>query len=303
MFRKLISLFVLLSAWLAACGPAATQAPAAKLNVVATFSILGDLVKNVAGDRVDLHILVGPDADTHTFEPNPADGTALAEAQVIFENGLGFESWLDNLYASSGSKAKRVVVTQGITPGSITIGDEAGEIDPHAWQDVSYAMTMVTIIRDTLVAEDAANAETYKANADAYLKQLQELDDSIKQQVASLPAGRRKLVTNHDALGYFAKRYGFELVGNALGSSTEGSEPSAAEIVALIEEVKGAGVPTIFTENVENSKVIEQVAQEAGVVVGQPLYTDALGQPGTDGDSYLKMMRHNVEAIVAGLKG
>jgi zinc/manganese transport system substrate-binding protein len=274
-----------------------------KLNVVATFSILGDLVQTVAGDNIQLHTLVGPDGDTHTYEPIPADGVALAQANLIFENGLGFETWLDKLYTASASKAKRVVVTTGVTPGKIAIGDAAGHTDPHAWQDVTYSMGMVAIIRDTLVAQDPTHAAAYQANAAAYLKQLHDLDGYIQQQSSTLPADRRKLVTNHDALGYFASRYGYQVIGDVLGSvSTESSEPSAAEIARLIGEIKGAGVPAIFTENIENSAVISQVAQEAGVKVAPPLYTDALGKPGTTGDSYLKMMRYNVDTIVAALK-
>jgi ABC-type Zn uptake system ZnuABC Zn-binding protein ZnuA len=312
MFRQIVLPISLASTiLLAACvaptplgGAQAANSSSAKLNVVATFSILGDLVKNVAGDNIELRTLVGPDADTHTFEPIPADGVALSSANVIFENGFGFETWLDDLYASSGSKARRVVVTEGLTAGVIGVGDEAGETDPHAWQDVTYTMSMVNLIRDALVKEDSANAETYTANAAAYLNQLSELDQYITQQVATIPTAHRKLVTNHDALGYFAQRYGFEIIGTALGTgSTDTGDPSAADIARLVDEVRNAGVPAIFTENVENSKVIEQVASEAGVVVGQPLYTDALSQPGSEGDTYLKMMHHNINAIVAGLRG
>ena len=296
---------LLLSLLLAACGAIPNSAPAgsATLNVVATFSILGDLVQTVAGNNFQVHTLVGPDGDTHTYEPIPADGVALAQANLIFENGLGFETWLDKLYSASASKAKRVVVTTGVTPGQIAIGDAAGQTDPHAWQDVSYAMGMVNTIRDTLVAEDPGHAAAYQANAAAYLKQLQDLDGTIQQQASLIPADRRKLVTNHDALGYFAKRYGFQVIGSALGSiSTEASEPSAAEIAKLTDEIKSAGVPAIFTENIENSAVIAQVAQEAGVKVAPPLYTDALGKPGTNGETYLKMMRYNIDTIVAALK-
>src|SRR5579859_4450388 len=298
--------FIVLSLLLAGCGLLpASSAPAAgaKLDVVATFSILGDLVQAVAGDNIQLHTLVGPDGDTHTYEPIPADGVALAQANVIFENGLGFETWLNKLYTASGSKAMRVVVTTGVTPGKIAIGDAAGETDPHAWQDVSYSIGMVNVISATLVAQDPAHAAAYQANAAAYLRQLQDLDSYIQQQSNALPAERRKLVTNHDALGYFAKRYGFQVVGDVLGSvSTEASEPSAAEIAKLTDEIKSAGVHAIFTENIENSAVINQVAQESGVKVPPPLYTDALGQPGTPGETYLKMMRYNIDTIVTALK-
>jgi len=304
MRRVGVRVFILLSFILAACGGLpGGAAGSGQPNVVATFSVLGNMVQTVAGDNFKVHVLVGPDGDTHTYEPIAADGVALAQADLIFENGLGFETWLNKLYTASGSKAKRVVVTSGVTPGKIAIGSEAGATDPHAWQDVTYSMAMVAIIRDTLVAQDPAHAAAYQANAAAYLKQLQDLDTYIQQQSSSLPAGRRKLVTNHDSLGYFAKRYGFTVIGDALGAvSTEASEPSAAEIARLIDEVKTAGVPAIFTENIENAAVINQVALEAGVKVAPPLYTDALGQPGTPGETYLKMMRYNIDTIVTALK-
>lgn len=296
-----LTLAVVAAVALAACS-SPTPASQNKLRVVATFSILGNLVQNVAGDKIELRTLVGPDADTHTFEPSPADAAALTDALLIFENGLGFESWLDDLYQASGSQAARVIATGGTAPEVITIGAEAGETDPHAWQDVGNSIKMVRIIRDELVKADPAHAAAYQANAETYLHSLTELDRYIVAQAAALPAGRRKLVTNHDALGYFAGRYGFEIVGNAISSvSTESGDPSAAQVAALVDEITSAGVPAIFTENVENSKVIEQIAREAGVTVGQPLYTDALGVPGADGDTYLKMMRHNIDAIVNGL--
>ena len=277
---------VLASLLLAACGPLPTgRAPAGgQLNVVATFSILGNLVQTVAADNIQLHILVGPDGDAHTYEPIPADEVALAQASLIFENGLGFEPWLTKLYPASGSQAIRIVVTTGVTPRTIAIGAAAGATDPHAWQDVTNTQAMVALIRDTLAAQDPALAAVYQANAAAYLQQLQDLDAYIQQQARTVPADRRKLVTNHDSLGYFAARYGFQMMGDVLGSvSTEASQPSAAQIARLTDEIKGAGVAAIFTENIENSAVINQVAQEAGVTVAPPLYTDALGKPGTAG--------------------
>lgn len=299
--RRALPALLLAALLFAACvGPA--PADSGKLRVVATFSILGDLVRNVGGDLIDLRVLVGPDADTHTFEPTPADAASLTQASVVFENGLGLERWLDSLVQASGTQARQVVVTSGIQPGTIGLGDDKGTVDPHAWQDVSNAIKMVAAIQDGLTTADPAHASVYKANADRYTQTLTELDTTIAAQAAALPPDRRRLVTNHDALGYFAARYGFEIIGTALSSvSTEAGDPSAAQVAALAAEIKSAGVPAIFTENVENSKVIDQIARESGAVVGQPLYTDALGQPGSDGDTYVKMMRHNIAAIVAGL--
>jgi ABC-type Zn uptake system ZnuABC Zn-binding protein ZnuA len=313
----LSALLVLLSA----CGGADTAAPATtvvpaasttneKLDVVATFSILGDLVQNVGGDRVAVRTLVGPGGDAHTFEPSPADSVALSEASLVFENGLGFEPWLDELYTSSGSRATRVVVTERIEPikategGEQAAGDQPGhdESDPHVWSDAGNAIRMVETIRDALAKADTANADTYNANAERYLAELKGLDDFIVAETNKLPSQRRKLVTIHDTFGYFARRYGYEMVGTALGStSTEAADPSAGELARLIEQIKAAGVPAIFAENVHNPNLMNRIAADAGVKLGPSLYTDALGEPGSEGDTYLKMMRYNVSAIVTAL--
>lgn len=296
---------------LAGCGNSQSNETVAsangeKLKVVATFSILGDLVQNVGGDKIELHTLVGPGGDTHTFEPSPRDSVALVEAKLIFENGLGLEPWLDKLYTASGSQTKRIVVTEGLEPITLTRGDsdEPGhsEFDPHIWHDVANVIHEVEVIRDALATADPANTKTYQANAQIYLGQLKELDAWVVGEVEKLPQARRKLVTSHDTFGYFAHRYGFEVVGSGLGSiSTEAGDPSAAAVASLIEEVKAAGVPVIFAENVSNPKLMEQIAAEAGVTLGPPLYTDALTEPGGNGDTYLKMMRHNVATLVMAL--
>ncbi|MBI4504245.1 MAG: zinc ABC transporter substrate-binding protein [Chloroflexi bacterium] len=306
----------------------ATPAPAAqrqaatlsgpRLKVVATFSILGDLVRTVGGERLDLRVLVGPESDTHTFEPSPADVAALAEATLVFENGLGFEPWLDKLYASARSRARRVIVTVGLpSPIPATDGDHGGgdkpdrdqaeqsahgEFDPHVWHDAQNAMHMVRAIRDALAQADPANAATYRANAERYLAELEALDAWIIQRVATLPAARRKLVTAHDTFAYFARRYGFAIVGTALGSfTTETADPSAARIVELVREIRAAGVPAIFAENVSNPRLMQRIAAEAGVALVPDLYTDALGKPNSPGDTYVKVIRSNVEKIVTAL--
>jgi ABC-type Zn uptake system ZnuABC Zn-binding protein ZnuA len=241
------------------------------------------------------------------------------EAELIFENSLGLETWLDDLYAASGSQAKRVVVTEEheeheehseadehAAEGEHEEHGEAdghahGEIDPHVWHDVTNVMHEVEVIRDALAEADPTNAQSYQANAEAYLAELKELDGWITAEVKKLPENRRKLVTSHDTFGYFARRYGFEVVGSGLGATTETSDPSAAEMANLIEEIKSVGVPAIFAENVSNPKLMERIAAEAGVTLGPELYTDALGEPGSDGDTYLKMMRYNVAALVRAL--
>lgn len=334
MFHKtLLTSLVIAGLLLAACAPAATPAPTTgKIKVVATYSIVGDMVQNVAGDKIDLRVLVGPDGDAHTFEPTPQDGVALKEARLIVENGLEFETWLDDLYTSSGSQAVRAAVSDGLEPlaapeegehhadehsheeGEAKGTEEAhsegeepghahGEFDPHIWHSTANAAVMVKNIQNALSTLDPANAAIYKANAEKYLAEIVALENFIKEQVNSLPAERRKLVTTHDTLGYFARAYGFEIVGTALGSiSTEAGDPAADELAGLVNDIKAAGVPSIFAENVANEKLMTQIAAEAGVKLAPTLYTDALGPSGSAGETYLKMMRYNVETIVAALR-
>lgn len=325
---------------LVACGSQPAAAPIAAptnapepLNVIATYSILGDFVTTIGGDLVNVTTLVGPGGDAHTYEPKPSDSAALAEAAILFENGLFFEEWLDDLYSASGSQATRVVVTEKITPlpapeggehdehaedeehteeaGTATVSGtpEAeehaeGEFDPHVWHDPTNAMAMVEAVRAALVAADPANTATYDANAKAYTTQLTELNAFVEQEVAKLPAERRKLVTSHDTFGYFAARYGFEIVGTALGAvSTEVADPAAGELAELVGDIQAAGVPAIFAENVSNQDLMETIAREAGVVLAPTLYTDALGEPGSEGATYVEMIRYNVMTIVNALLG
>ncbi|HEV2108104.1 MAG TPA: zinc ABC transporter substrate-binding protein [Thermomicrobiales bacterium] len=287
---------------------AQSPSPDEPLQVIASFSILGDLVANVGGDAVSLTTLVRVGADAHTFEPTPADVENLAEADLIVMNGLGFETWLDDLYEAADTDAERVVVTTGLDllPAGEGQHEEEGrargESDPHVWHDVNNVVLMVEAIRDALVAANPANADVYRANADAYLAELEKLDAFIVEQVETLPEERRKLVTSHDTFGYFADRYGFEVIGTALGSaSTEVADPSAREIVELVDEIRASGVPAIFAENVSNSALMEQIAEEAGVELAPKLYTDALGEPGGEAGAYIDMMRYNVTTIVEAL--
>ncbi len=304
-----------------------------KLNVVATFSVLADLVRNVAGDKVELVVLVDRNTDAHEYEPSPSDAAKLANAQLLFENGLMFETWLDRLYESSGSTARRVVVSEGIQPRLyMHAHDEAehahdhgkekahdhgkekahdhshekeaghahGEFDPHAWLDVRNAIEMVRNIAQALSDADPANAAFYEANAQAYIAVLEALDEEIVSLVEQIPEEARLLVTPHEALGYFADRYGFKLVGSLLGGMDR--EPSAQDIAKLVEEIKATGVKAIFTENIVNPQLFDRIAQEAGVKIGPRLFTDALGAPDSPGATYVDMMRYNVRSIVEALR-
>lgn len=286
---------------LAACQAAPTPgpAPASPPRVVATFSVLGDLVQRVAGGRVALTILVGPDSDTHSYEPTPGDTRALADAQVIFANGAGFEPWLAGLVTAARTAPPPILVTDGLA--LLSAGPD--EVDPHVWQSVANVRRIVARIEAALTAADPAHAADYQANAAAYQRELAALDADLAAQIQALPVERRKLVTNHDTFAYLARDYGFVIVGDALGgASTEGSEPSAAEIAALAEAVRAQGVPAVFAENIGQAGVLERIAQEAGVTLGPRLYTDALSAAGGPADTYLALMRYNVAAIVGALR-
>jgi zinc/manganese transport system substrate-binding protein len=285
--------------------PPHLSAQASKPIVVTSFSILGDLTRQVAGDAVELHSLVGPDADAHTFEPTPADAVLLAKAQLVLVHGMDFDPWFDRLLGASGSRALRVEVSRGL-PDPIQAGDhdehDHGDLDPHVWHDVNNALFMVGQIRDALIRIDGANAAVYQANAARYVGELQTLDRWILDQVGALPTERRKLMTSHESLNYLARRYGFQLIGAALPLSTEAADPFASQVAALVESVKAADVPAIFVENVTNRVIVERIAEAAGVKVAPPLYTDALGAAGGPADTYMKLMQHNIQTIVGALR-
>jgi zinc/manganese transport system substrate-binding protein len=283
------------------------EAQAARIGVVATFSIVGDLTANVGGDRIKLVTLVGPNGDVHTFEPNPADSVTLRTAALIVENGVGLEPWLDDLYAASGSAATRVVVTAGYPLLALAEADghqdahghAAGELDPHAWQDPAAAIHMVGVIRDALARADPNNAAAYQANAARYLEQLRTLEAWASEEVERVPAANRKLVTTHESFNYFAARFGFSVIGTALPTSTEAADPSVGELSALVEAIKATGVPTIFAENATNPRLMQRVAQAANVKVA--VLFDVLGEPTSAGGTYLDLIRHNVSSIADGL--
>ena len=278
-----------------------TPAHADKIKAIATISIIGDVIENVARGAVDLVVLVGPDGDAHEYEPIPVDSVNIAKADIIFENGLHLEHWLDKLYSASGSKAKRIVVSGGVSPRIFE--DNPQETDPHAWQDVTNVILYTQNARDALAAIDPANKDLYESNAKNYIQQLQVLDGWVKTEVAAIPVDKRKLVTNHDALGYFARRYGFRIIGAVIPSATtEAADPSAKETADLLNIIKSNGVRAIFSENMANPKLARTLSQEAGVEVGPELYTDALGSLGSNGETYLKMIRHNVKIFVEYLK-
>lgn len=286
------------------------------LHVVATYSILGDLVNQVAGGHARVTVLVGPGGDAHTYEPTPQDSVALHDAAIVFENGLGFETWLDKLYAASGSLARRVVVSGGLTPRRADAGHgghshghdhdhddhQHGEVDPHIWHDVRHARSMVEAIAQAMINADPGHAVLFASNRDAALARLDALHAWVSEQVDLIPPQRRVLVTTHDTFGYFADRYGFRVVNLMVSFTTEAADPSAAELAAVIDRIRSLGVPAVFAESIVNPKLTEQVAREAGVRTVATLYTDALGEAGGPADTYEKLMRHNVTQMVEALQ-
>ncbi len=269
-----------------------------RLAVVATYSILGEWVQEVGGPRVKVVTLVGPGGDAHTYQPVPQDSVSLKRASVVFENGLDFEGWLDKLFESSGSAARRVAVTQGIDAQRIVTLGEIEELDPHVWHDPILAISMVQAIADALAETDPANADEYRTRADDYIGELRRLDAWIREQTVRVPESRRVLVTTHDTFGYFADRYGFEVLSVMGSVSSEAADPSAAEVAAVVQQIRARQVPAVFAENILSPRLTEQIAREAGVQLVGTLYTDALGAADSPGASYLSMMRFNVQTIV-----
>lgn len=275
------------------------QSPDGRIPVAATFSILGEFVRQVGGDRIQVTVLVGPNGDAHAFEPLPGDMRALMKARLIFENGLGFEPWLDRL--GQPIRARCVLVTNGIRPRPFALGSRSVP-DPHVWQDAGLAARMVENIRDALAASDPTHAAEYRRQAEAYRAQLSALDAWIRAEAEKIPPARRTLVTSHDTLGYFSRAYGFTLVGTVMGSGAEGSEPSARQLSELAGKIRALQAPALFTENIRNPGLMRKLADETGVRVVTTLYTDALGEPGSGGGDYLSMMRHNVREITGALR-
>ena len=265
-----------------------------RLNVVASFSILGDFVRNVGGDRVNVTTLVGPNSDSHVYVPAPADAKKVADAKLVFVNGLGFEGWLSRLLKAAGGKAAVVTTTAGIAP--LKVGSEA---DPHAWQSVGNAKIYVANIRDALVAVAPADAEVFKSNAAAYLADLDALERNLREAIAKIPESRRKVISTHSAFGYFAAAYGVEFIA-PLGVSTE-SEASARDIARIITQIRAAKIPAVFMENVTDPRLIGRISAETGARVGGTLYSDSLTGEKGDSPTYIAMVRHNIKALTSAL--
>ena len=303
---------------LAALGVATTSPSWAtdELKVVTSFTILGDMARNVGGERVALTTLVGPDGDAHVFEPTPADARALAEADLVIVNGLGFEGWIDRLVKASGYKGPVIVASEGIAAlkaeeehghghGDAHDSDEKaekhedhhheGEFDPHGWQDLANGRIYVANIARALAAADPAHADDYRRRADAYDDKLVALDRDIRSRLDVVPADRRKVITSHDAFQYFGRAYGIDFHA-PVGLSTE-DEPSAGEVAALIRQMRDEGIRVLFVDNISDPRLVQQLAREADAVIGGTLYSDSLSGSTGPAPTYMDMFRHNVSEI------
>jgi zinc/manganese transport system substrate-binding protein len=296
MFRRDLLAMALLGAALPASAQTTNRTGP---KVVATFSILGDLVGEVGGGEIELAVVVGPDTDAHTYQPKPSDARTIAQARALVSNGLGFDGWIDRLAKAAPFTGRTIVVTTGVPTLEAQSSGRGHGIDPHCWQDVTRTRRYVANVAEGLLAVDAANAARYHARAEAYDRRLAVLDQWIKAEIAKVPAPQRKAITSHESLHYFAQAYGVQL--EAPRGYTNDSEPSARDVAALIRLVREQKIKALFIENMTNPRLIEQIARESGGVVGARLYTDALSPPDGPAATYEAMMRHNVTALVAGM--
>lgn len=277
---------------------------AAPLEVVTSFSILGDFVRQVGGERVSVHALVGVDGDTHAFQPRPSDARRAGGAAVVIANGLGFDDWLQRLARSGGYRGEIVIASRGVNTIAMADDDHGGDhdhgaVDPHAWQDVRNAQRYIANIAAALIAADPAGADVYRANAERYHAALQALDAEIRAAIAALPAERRKVVSSHAAFGYYANAYGLRFLA-PVGVSNN-AEPTAQGVARLIRQLKAEKAPAVFLENIADPRLMDRIRAESGARIGGTLYSDALSAaPGPAAD-YLALMRHNTRTLVEAL--
>jgi zinc/manganese transport system substrate-binding protein len=306
--RRLLAVLVMLTV---SAGVSAQEST--PLRVVATFSILGDMVQRIAGDRVALTTIVGPNTDAHSFEPTPVHAKALSQAQVVVLNGLDFEGWLPRLLKASGFKGRQILASRGVTPrllGEEKHGDgkaneahghgHASDVDPHAWQSLVNGQIYAQNIADGLSSADPSNKAYYQKRASAYIAEMKLLHEQIKAMLAAVPRERRKVITSHDAFGYFAEAYDVQFI-SAVGFSS-GAEPSARDIAAIVKQARKEGVSALFLENATNPRLVEQIARETGAQTEGTLYPDALAPEHEPAGTYLGMFHWNAGQLIHGLK-
>lgn len=326
-----LTLFFILMTLGGMTGRVQAQAPAEPIRVVATFSILADMVRQVGGDRVQLTTIVGPNGDAHAFEPTPRDTRALGKAQVLVRNGLGFEGWLPRLLEASGFHGRDIVASEGVRPRILSDEEQAahpaehadhdhdhdhahgdahpdheahahaGNVDPHAWQDLANGTLYVRNIARGLAAIDPAHADEYRRRADAYIARLQAEDQDWRARLAAIPPAQRVMMTTHDAFGYLGQAYGIRII-SVLGLSSE-AEPSAGALARIIDQIRDRGIRAMFLEKAVNPTLMRRITQETGARLGGTLYSDTLDASGTPAGTYLGMFQWNAQLILQAMKG
>jgi ABC-type Zn uptake system ZnuABC Zn-binding protein ZnuA len=297
-----ITIIAIAAIFLAACGSAPSKSGGA-LNVLASTTFLADIAQNVAGDRAQVMSLLPFGADPHSYQSAPSDVAKISKSKVLILNGVEYEHFIETLLENAGGERIIVTATDGLTPNQMEDEENAGQItgDPHMWLDPNRVIMYVENIRDGLSQADPEGVEVYKSNADAYIAQLKDLDKWIVEQVNTVPAERRLLVTNHEAMGYFANRYGFEVVGAVIPSLSTEATTSAQEMAGLVDEIKKLNVSAIFLDTADNDVLAKQIADETGVMIVSDLHLESLTD-GAPAPTYVEMMKHNVSKIVEALK-
>jgi zinc/manganese transport system substrate-binding protein len=273
-----------------------------KVKAVATFSILGDMLRHVGGDRVEVVTLVGPNGDAHVYQPTPSDAKHLSEAKVLVINGLGFEGWMTRLEQSSGFRGLVVTASKGVKTQQMTEEEEGKSkrvTDPHAWQSLANGRIYAENIRDGLIKADPEGKAAYEANTSKFIAAIDELEPQVKAAFENIPTPKRKIITSHDAFGYFGAAYGIELIAPQ-GVSTE-SEASAKDVAKIIRQIRQEKIPAVFVENISDPRLMERVAKETGARIGERVFSDALSEPGGPAGTYIDMMRHNIRAFSSAL--
>jgi zinc/manganese transport system substrate-binding protein len=287
--------FCLGSASAAALHPLALKAQAQAPRVVASFSILADMARELAPSGVEVTALVGPDSDAHVYEPSPADGRRLAQADLVLVNGLGFEGWIERMVKVSGYRGTVAVASQGVQPR--TLGQH--DTDPHAWQDLTIGRRYAANISAALAQRWPEHRDEIGRRNAGYTARIDQLDAQVRAMLDVVPRARRRVITSHDAFGYFGAAYGMDFLAPQ-GWNTH-SEPSAAAVARLIRQIKTEGVRAIFIENISDPRLVERIAREGGVRVGGTLYSDALSRPGGPADTYLSLFKHNASVLAQAL--
>lgn len=305
--RIIVLSMLALTLALCACAPTLTPAPAAAstLRVIAIETFLADIAQNVAGDRLKIEALMPVGADPHSFEPTPQDSRKIAESDMVIVNGAGFEEFLAKLLQNAGGTQQIIEASKGLTSRTLKANephDADNPGDPHFWFDPTKTITYVENIRDGLTQADPAGAEVYRSNAARYIEKLNALDAEIKQQVSVVPEANRKLVTDHDTFGYFADRYGFEIVGMIVPSFSTADSSTAQQVANLIDRIKATGAKAIFIEASTNPALADQIARDTGARVVTGLYTHSLSEADGPAPTYIKMLEYDTETIVEALK-